>query len=224
MRTNKSCRALVSLLAALLTLAALIPAISCSRMKPAPPLSRRVVVLDFKIPESHIKNPTEVKGWWLSARNIYQNPRDGIIFADILARHLLDLKYLEQQSRTDLKFYMGQKRKLLSDKFKDMKPEEVNKALAEISPIDYGSELNVDHVITGQIIDSYTLEHRTIHNWYSKVRVRVDLYDMATGKVIWSQEFAQRRQFLAQVDCMEDIAAQATRALDKFYKKQNKPL
>lgn len=227
MRSARTSRALISILAAMLALVILIPALSCSRMKPVPPLSRRVVVLDFRVPETNVNNPVEVKGWWLGARTVYQNHRDGAIFADILARQLTDPKYqyLEQQSRTDLKFYMGQKRKMLKDKFKDMKPAELERALAEVPPIDYGAELNVDQVITGQILESYTLEHRTVHNWYSKVRLRVDVYDMATGKVVWSREFSSRRQFLANIDCMEDIAVQAARALDKdFYQKQNKPL
>ena len=198
---------------------------SCSRLERMPPLTRRIVVLDFKVPALMATNPRQVKGWWFGSRTIRQNREAGSIFADVLARQLLQLKYVEQHSRMDLKYYLGQKRKLLTDKFKGLKTEDYDNMLSEVSPVDYGAELGVDQVLTGKIVEAYTWQHNTIHAWSSYVKVQVDLYDMATGKVVWSRVFAGKRRFLAQLDVMEDIAAKVVRSLDKtYYKVQNKPM
>jgi TolB-like protein len=80
-------------------------------------------------------------------------------------------------------------------------------------------------VFTGEVLESFTSHQRTIQTWYSYVKVRVDLWDIATGKVVWSRTYAKKRSFLSTFDAMRDIAERVVRELDKeFYRTRNKPL
>ncbi|HUT23832.1 MAG TPA: hypothetical protein VM492_05775 [Sumerlaeia bacterium] len=190
---------------------------ACSGLKPVPPLTRRVAVLDFKVPGNVAENSLQVKGWWFGARTVFQNPRAGAIFGDVLSNRLADLEYIEQHSRSDLKYYMARKRGLLGDKFKGFSDEQYNEMLLGVSPVDYGAELGVDYVIAGRIIEAYTSHHRTIHTWYSYASVEVDLWDMATGQVVWTRIFSKKKRFFSQKEAMDRLAPKVVRALDKTY-------
>jgi hypothetical protein len=196
---------------------------SCSRMKPAPPLTRRVAVLDFKVPTEFAKNNSDYEGWWFSSREVMRNPRAGELFADILSREILPLDYLEQNSRTDLKFYIGKKRSMLMDTFKGYDEKEYTKMLDEISPLDYGLELGVDQVITGRIIDAYTSTHSILKTWHSKVSVEVNVWDMHSGQIVWSRIFTARKNFLSQSEAMIKASKKIVRALDKTYYQRQDP-
>lgn len=211
------------LLCALAAGSVLIASSACSRTKSLPPLTRRIAVLDFKVPPEMVKKPRQIEGWWLGAETINQNPWAGSIFADTLARELLRLNYLQQQSRNDLKYYMGEKRQRLADKFDKLEPAEYDRMLQEVAPVDYGAELGVDQVISGEILEAYTSQHRTFKNWSSTVKVRVDLHDVASGKVVWSRVFSEKDHFVHPLDVMEKIAPRVVKAMDiQYFRRQNR--
>lgn len=211
------------LLCTLAAASVLMASSACSRTKSLPPLTRRIAVLDFKVPPEMAKKPRQVEGWWLGAETINQNPWSGSIFADTLARDLLRLNYLQQQSRNDLKYYMGEKRQRLMNKFEKLEPAEYDRMLLEVAPVDYGAELGVEQVVSGEILEAYTSQHRTFKNWSSTVKVRVDLHDVASGKVVWSRVFSEKDHFVHPLDVMEKIAPRVTRAMDhQYFRKQNR--
>jgi hypothetical protein len=192
----------------------------CATLKEAPPLARRVVVLDFTVPEDMRQHPNQVRGWWLRSRTIVQSPNAGTEFADVLARHLTGLRYLEQHSRADLAITMSEKRKNLMDKFKDFSDADYSRMLEKISPVDYGEELGVEQVITGKIIESYTSENRIFLFWRSRLKVQVDVWDMATGKVAWSRTFSGSKWFYSRPYVMNHLAPEIIEALDRdFYQR-----
>jgi hypothetical protein len=189
----------------------------CATMKEVPPLARRVVVLNFSVPDDMRQNPKQIRGWWLRSRTILQSPNAGSEFADVLARYLTGLRYLEQHSRADLDIYLSGKRKSLMDSFKDFPDMEYSKMLDKVSPVDYGEELGVEQVITGKIIESYTSENRIFLFWSSRVKVQVDVWDMTTGKVAWSRTFSGSKCFYSRSEVMNRLAPEIVKALDRDY-------
>ncbi|HPS03184.1 MAG TPA: hypothetical protein PLA90_16710, partial [Candidatus Sumerlaeota bacterium] len=205
----------VGLVATLLTVVLL--SAGCATMKEVPPLARRVVVLNFTIPEDMRQNPKQIRGWWLHSRTILQSPNAGSEFADALARHLTSLRYLEQNSRADLDIYLSSKRKSLMDNFKGFPDTEYSKMLEKVSPVDYGEELGVEQVITGHILESYTSENRLFLFWSSHMKVRVDVWDMTTGKVTWTRTFSGSKWFYSRLEVMNRLAPEIVKALDRDY-------
>ena len=188
-------------------------------MEPVPPLPRRVAVLDFKVARDIAETHTQVKGWWLGARTVDQNPNAGKLFADALARHLLSLEYLEQHSRSDLRYYMTNKLKRLRASFADrgLTDLDFTRMLTEVSPVDYGEDLGVEQIITGRVIEAYTSTHHTIFTWHSFVRVEVDLWDVATGQIVWTEVFSGKKHFFSQLEVMDRLAPKVVEALNSNY-------
>jgi hypothetical protein len=198
--------------------------VACSEMRPAPPLNRRVVVLDFTAPTSITDTDLQIRGWWFGARTIFQNPEAGVIFGDALSRQLLSLDFVEQHSRADLKYYMARKLRRLMDTFAGLTDDEYDGMLAEVSPLDFGEELGVDQVITGRIVEAYASHNRTIHIWHSYAKVEVDIWDMATGQVVWSQVFDAKKRFSSESALLEKLAARVVEELDaNYYQLQDRP-
>jgi hypothetical protein len=210
------------LLPAALAAAAMI-ASACSRLETAAPLTRGAVVMDFRVPRSIAEKEFQVKGWWLGAHTVFQNAGAGKVFADVLALQLHHLDYVEQHSREDVKFYMAGKRLLLEKKFKNRTDEEYARMLSEVSPVDYGLDLGVDQVVTGRLIECFTSEHRTIHTWYSQIKVQVEVWDMKSARVVWTRTFFDRSHFASQSIAMQKVAVRIVKALDRDFYRKAKP-
>lgn len=194
---------------------------SCARttMEAVPPLPRRVAVLDFKVSDDIAQTHSQVKGWWLGARTVDQNPRAGGLFADALARHLSSLGYIEQHSRSDLKYYMANKLKRLKRNFLNLglTDADFKRMLDEVSPVDYGEDLGVEQVLTGRVIEAYTSMHNTIRVWHSFVKVEVDLWDVSTGQIVWTETFSGKKRFYSQSEVMDRVAPKVVQALNAAY-------
>lgn len=193
-------------------------AAGCASLKPAPPLTRRVAVLDFRAPEDYEAAPTVNRGWWFGARTLMRNPQMGALFADDLGRSLTSLEYVEQHSRTDVRIYMASKRRLLTSRFKDRTDQDYSRMLAEVSPVDYGEELGVDQILTGRVVEAYTSKGHVFDTWHSYVKVELDLWDMRAGQEVWTTTFSRNRWFTSDVTTAEELADQVARALDRHYR------
>lgn len=205
-------------LAWLLILLPALLAAGCASLKPAPPLTRRVAVLDFRTPDDYKTEPTIVRGWWFGARTLMRNPHMGDLFADDLGRSLTSLEYVEQHSRADVRFYMSSKRRLLTDRFKGRTDQDYSRMLADVAAVDYGEELGVDQILTGRIVEAYTSKSHLLSTWHSYIKVEVDLWDIRAGQVVWSSVFSRNRSFTSDVGTAEELAGQVIRALDRHYR------
>jgi len=204
--------------AAAAMLAALFAGSACSRFEAAPqPLTRRVAVLDFRVPSDHGQETARYRSYWLGAHTHFQNRRDGVVFADALASRLATLPYVLLHSRADVRYYMQSKRRLLMDRFKNLERSEYDRLLDEVSPLDYGIELGVDLVVTGRIIEAYMSEHHTIHTWYSYVKAEVDVWDISAGQVVWNRVFERKKYFNSKPELMERVSDDIVRALDRNF-------
>lgn len=185
--------------------------------KSPPPLTRRVAVFDFRI-ASHLGNqPAEYRSYWFGAHTVFENRRDGAIFADELAEALTSLDYLSQHSRADVRYYMKTKVRTLMKEFPNLESEEYYRLLDEVSPLDFALELGVDEAIVGRIVEGYMSEHHTLHTWHSYLEVEVDVWDVSAGEVVWTRRFKRKKHFTSKPGLMEIVARDVARALDEDY-------
>ncbi len=131
--------------------------VSCARAPITGPSSQvRVVVLDGLQPESHGEGETEIAGWWLTARDLYRDPNDGLHWGDLVATALeRNIPNLQVHSRMDLRSYLAAKEDLLKKEYPDMKKDQARRLVAEQSPLDFGRSLDADFVVSSRIVDAW---------------------------------------------------------------------
>lgn len=191
----------------------------------APPLPRRVAVLDLRVSEDIRQNKEKRVGYWFGKRTHYQDPLAGSQFADVLSARLHDLDYVEQVSRYELKNnYMVDKLELLRQAFGGLSEDEYVRMLEQVSPLDFGLDLGVDQVLTGRVIEAYTSYGHLLSAWKSVARVEVDLWDMGAGEIVWTQVFEGDRWFFSQKEAMTEAAGRAVEELDDYYRAQAAPI
>ena len=191
---------------------------SCARRRMTEPLNIRVLVSDFKVADQIEQAPKENKGWWFSSRDIYRNPNNGDIFADILSEQMnKTLSAVDIYSRTDFKFYEASKKTKLQEAYPDLSDEEIDTLFSEISPVDFARDLQLDKVIAGKIEQSYTTHNRAFHWWSSKIKAQIKVLDAESGNVEWESEVEERRFFRSQYATMEKAAKILTKRFKKNY-------
>lgn len=190
----------------------------CSRVR-IHPVSVKVAVLNFSVPDELSKSK-ELRGWWFSSRDVYQNANLGEIYADILSAELRKNPHFEVYPRTDLKYYFGRKRKRLRTEYPTLSDEQIDEIMAEISVKDVAEELSefgVEKIVTGEIVKAYTLHNRTVHWWYSVVATYVNIHDGKTGKTEWECFRETKKNFLSQYGTAEVNARKINKRLRKTY-------
>jgi hypothetical protein len=192
----------------ILAIVCLLPAFltGCRTSFPAERIPRmQWLVLPPSQPPAVSNTPRAIQGWWLSARTIRQNPRAGNQVADLLARRMALLGFVNLYSPVDLRYYFADKRQALQDAYPHLDRREIDNLLNEVPPVKYGSELGADRILTGRIIQLYMAENRTIHWWWSVADVEMQVIDVANDRVIWSKRYRERDQFVSQSAVLERI-------------------
>jgi len=177
----------------------------------------KILISNFEMAPGLRDTPKAVRGWWMGAENIYQNPRSGGYFADRLNAYLPTFPYIKLFSRLDLKYYFAPKRKLLQDTYPHLTDAEVTDLLAQVPNLDYARELGADKVLSGRIVESHMHENRTFHWWKSVFHVEVRLVDVMSGQVDWEREYRETMRFASPEFVMEEIAKQVGEDLEKGY-------
>lgn len=190
---------------------------ACARLGPPPPETIEVAILDFSTPPELGREPLKVKGWWFGTRTIHENRRAGIMFANALANALRRLDYIAPRPRTELKTYFLEKRKMLTSRFPGFSQQEYDEMLGKMTPLDYGVDLGVDQVISGEILECNTVFYYVSFLWSSRVRVRVDLWDVRSQERKWSRVFYKKKTCLSQTGTMLLLTRHIAAELEKTY-------
>jgi len=187
------------------------------------PISQRTVkvaVLDapvlFEVPA---KGEVVTRGWWFGAHDRFRSPNAGSLIGEALARELERIPGVEVYSREDLTIYMSQKERLLRRRYPSLTSTQRKEILARQDPLDFGRSLNVDFVVAPTVTESVTVVNRTFTWWYSHADANVQIYDVASGQVVWAQPMEKTRHFSSQLALFERYArrvALATRDADAF--------
>lgn len=180
----------------------------------------KVLIMDFEMTAGMAETPRAIRGWWFGARNIYQNPRSGTIFAERLSANLAVYPYVNLFSRVDLRYYFARKRGRLMDAYSYLDEDEIDGLLRDVPALDYARELGADKLISGRIVENYLSENRTIHNWKSKAHIKCVLIDVASGEEEWKGEYELTERFASQSTVTEEIARRAARDLKVHFRRK----
>ncbi len=178
----------------------------------------RWLVLPLEQPPAMADTPIAIRGWWLGARTIRQNPRAGAELADVISRAFdKELPFVNQFSQVDLRYYFADKRERLRQAYAHLEDPEVERLIAQVPPIDYARELGADKMLTGRILRDYMGEHRTIHWWWSVVEAEISVVDVRTGTIEWTGHYSIDDTFGSMLAAEEELARQLVDDLREQY-------
>lgn len=189
-------------------------------------------MLDFRTPESFAEPATYQRGWWFGARTIRENKRAGSMMADVLAVALTELSYLKVYPRAELQALISEQHMSSVSRLWGPRDPDLSKIILEVPPLDIGRDVQADQVLTGEILEAYESSQNTLQTWNSFVRVRIDLWDMAEGKVVWTRSYTCKRRYYSVYKTMEKMSGKIANDLEeKWYRRpaserqaQQKPL
>jgi len=213
-----------------LTLAALVLAVcalaSCASHAPsALPMKIRLAVLDFSPPDdSYYKKDfsyaRKTEGWMAGAASIYRDAHVGIELADHLASRLNRTESVTVTPRHDLRYYMADKADRLRKQFPKLMEDQIAKLAHDAvssNAVQVGKELQVDRVITGQVLSASMAMNDFSKVWVSRVTARVVMRDVETGAVIFDKTFKKNMLFASSPLTMEEWAEDFAQWFAKEY-------
>lgn len=178
-----------------------------------------MLILDFRTPPGIRENPKEVRGWWLGARTIHQNPHAGTAMAERLNARLASLPFVELYPRLDLRYYFARKRQNLAEAFPSLPEEKVEELVADADPLAYARELGADKLLRGRVVRNYLSDHRTLHVWSSVVEVEIELVDALSGRTEWRRSYRDRTWLASQFSAQDELAKRIARDLrDEYFR------
>ena len=154
-----------------------------------------------------VESEKDIRGWWLGSQDVYYNENMGRIAADIFADALRNCGVYPIYARSDLRRYYADKSEAINDKYK-MERKQLEQALLALNPVSIGRELGVQKVLVGHICDSEMRHSRAFGPFGSAVSFSASLYDVASGRLEFSQEYRVSRPFSSPVGLFEDFAGQ----------------
>lgn len=198
----------LSMLARMLVLlpAVLLIAAGCSRKVEANRLVRLAVLDGITTYDVAPKGEVQEDGWWFSSRDRYLSGNVGVQLGEALADRFQRLPGVEVFSRDDLSIYMAQKERLINRNYPDLNERQRRELLLRQSPVDYGQSLNVDYVLTSEVLEAKTVVNRVIAWWYSRLSVAVELWDVSTGEVVFRHVWTDGDNFDSQLALVEEAA------------------
>jgi hypothetical protein len=191
------------------------------KLGPAPP-TRKVAVLDFKIPELYLSHDKMKHGWWFGAHTLSFDRFAGTRFPDDLTRQLNALSYIDARSRIEIKLHFSRKADVLRKAFPGRKDEEYERMFFEVSPAVYGRELGVDLVVSGEVLDAHTYFQHFLQSMHSRARVRVDYWSVETGEVFYSSVQQVRLSYESLNQAYVKLAEKAVRDADRQFFRSEK--
>ena len=190
----------------------------CARPFPSDQVPRmKILIMDFDLAPGLRETTRAVRGWWLGARTIYQNPRAGTMFAERLTSNLAIYPFVNLFSRLDLKYYFARKRQSLRAVYNYLSDAEIEDLMRQVSALDFARELGADKVLSGRVVENFLSENRTIHIWASSAHVECRITDVLTGRVEWEKEYRLRVWFASQFSVQEEIARRVADDLREEY-------
>lgn len=168
---------------------------SCAQTKRAIeiPKTRKVLILDLQKPE-YLKSGYKLEGWWFGSKDVFETQDSGRVFSDNLESSF-DRESFNVYSRTDLKYFILEKKEKLKNKFPDVSEEKLMEMINQASPVDFGKELQADIVITGKVVECNLVHNRTVHWWRSLAEVEIEVYDVAKNEKIMNFNGRKKKLF-----------------------------
>ena len=188
----------------------------CASTPPSPTRQVRVAVLDgmtqYQVAPG---GETLDKGWWFSARDSYLSPNIGILLGEAMAAELTELPGVEVYSREDLAIYMAQKERLLKRDYPNLSSLQRKVLLVRQDPLDFGRSLNVDYVVSSEILEASTVTNRTLPWWYSHLDATISVWDVSGSELVQKWAWEDTDSFDSQIALVEECARELSRKARK---------
>ena len=195
--------------------ALLIGGSACAVMRPnrLAPLKIRLAVLDFTPPDARY-NETDFayktrEGWSFGSSDVYTDAHVGVHVADEVARRLNRTELITVVSRSDVRQYLAGKMDILRRDFPQhteaQRSEMLQRQMIEYA-VAMGRELNVDRVLTGQVISERMSLNRATKFWRSNVTVRLIMWDVTKEEVVFDRTFSRNKFFASAQLTIESFA------------------
>jgi hypothetical protein len=175
------------------------------------------LIMPFDQPATMGTDTHAIRGWWLGARTIYQNPRAGVLLAEASTHVMAGLDYVNLYPSMELRDYFARMRDTLKRVYPYLEDVEIDRLMSLVPPVDFARELGADKVLTGRIIRQYMADHRTIHWWWSVLEVDCEVIDVPSGKAEWQRHYVIRDQFASMTTVQEELARQLIEDLQENY-------
>jgi hypothetical protein len=205
---------------------------------PVPCPTMSVVVLDFSMAPrvredrscetgefyydtKKVETEKDIRGYWFGSQDVYYNENMGRIAADLFTEALCAHQVFQIYRRADLKLYYADKKDVLKSKFK-MSSGKLNEAILTLNPVAIGQEIGVEKVIVGHICDAEMRKNRTFGPWSSAASFTISIYDVKTGQLDFSSEYADVDSLSSQYSLFEKHAEDFVDDVVKHYTNQHR--
>lgn len=178
---------------------------------PTPTRTVRLAVLDGVMEAGASETRRSVEGWWFGSRNRFDDGNATSTLGEVLTREFAGIPGVDVHPRSDVQALMTEKHHLLRRAYPSLTAEEREQLLGEQSPPDFGRALNVDFVLFPRVRESRMVHQKTFNWWYGRGDVRLELWDVRSGDLVWSWEGRDSDAFASQYGVMRDLARQARR-------------
>lgn len=198
-------------------LAGLLPAACGPRFEPAQVPRMHWAIMPFEQPASMTTHPRAVRGWWLSAWTLRQDPRSGRLLAETIARGLAGREYINLYPMLELRYYLEEKEQRLRESYPYLEEQEIQQLIGEVPPEAYGRELGVDKLLTGRIVRHHMGQNRVFYWWWSVLEAEVSVVDVSSGEREWARDYHYWRLFDSQLALQQTLAEDLARDLEREY-------
>lgn len=199
-----------------LALSALLVGVSsCAAMRShrLAPLKIRLAVLDFAPPDERY-NDEEFsykarEGWGFGSSDVYTDAHVGVHVADEVARRLNRTELITVVARNETRQYLAGKMDILRSDFPEHSEVQRKQMLQQQmleNAVAMGRELNVDRVLTGQVVSERMSMNRATKFWRSNLTVRLIMWDVTKEEVVFDRTFSKNKFFASAQLTIESFA------------------
>lgn len=189
--------------------------ISCAKIPTTEKIlsPKKILVMDMSMP-LNITTSNEIQSWWFGSKDIYYSDNAGRLFSDYLANNLVLYK-LNIISRTDIAYFLLDKKDEIKKEYPVLTEEEINSYLTKANPIDFGKTFDADIVIAGRIIQCKTIHNRTFHWWKTFAQIEIDVFDIRNEKKLFSHNLKKTKYFWSNAYTLDFISKIAAKDINK---------
>jgi hypothetical protein len=137
-----------------------------------------MAVMPFTAPETITGQTYDLRGWWFGSHDVRQSRNVASWTAESLARQLATVPGVEIVPPYDLRRYLLEKRRVLMKAHPDLTEDQIDVLLRDVPLSDFGRDLEVDKIITGQIFAARLSHNRTVDTWASTVDYQIQVWDI----------------------------------------------
>ncbi|MCX7046376.1 MAG: hypothetical protein NTX50_12935 [Candidatus Sumerlaeota bacterium] len=202
-------------------------AANCAMRKPTPPvpMKTRMAVFDFAPPNTGYHDPKRFtyksrEGWAFGSELVYNDANIGFCIADKVAQRLNRTELIQVDPRTNFRNYLASLADKTRKQYPHLKQDQIDTLLDGVvaeKALEIGSQLQVDHIICGQVLYERLAMNNTSKIWISKVRVRLMMWDVEKRNLMIDREFSASRWFASPQLTLEALADEIANYLKDNY-------